>query len=137
MKTNALSESSMKSDQNIESDPFEPTKSVKHSDNKFNAIDSDFDRIIRSSQKNLISQSANFENSKEYSEWFNFAPVGCLILDDKHFIRHVNMTFANMIGAAKKSFYNRRLTCCICDESVMEYIQHLQLVSKTMTDQSC
>jgi PAS domain S-box-containing protein len=67
--------------------------------------------------KKLLQSQLQLEQSRRnYSDLFDFAPIGYFVLDDKGIIVDVNSTAIVMLESEKEDLLGKPLADCVCDE---------------------
>ncbi|MEN6383731.1 MAG: response regulator, partial [Phycisphaerales bacterium] len=67
-------------------------------------------------RKLLQSQQQLEQSRRNYSDLFDFAPIGYFVLDEKGLIVDVNSTAIVMLEAKKEDLLGKPLSDCICNE---------------------
>ena len=86
---------------------------------------------LRKTQEELV------ETRDQYSDLYNFAPVGYITLSDKGLILQANLTFAEMLGFPKAGLINQPLSAYIVEEDQDIYFLHRRKVLETRKKQCC
>ena len=77
------------------------------------------------------------ESKEKYLDFYDFAPVGYLALDETGMISDLNLTAAGLLGIEKKSLIDKPFTLFIQAESQDTFYLHRQEVLKSSTKQTC
>ena len=85
----------------------------------------------------LRSQQELTEFKINYTQLFDFTPVGYVSLDVKGVILNANLTLATMLSTERTALINRPLSDHICSEDQDIYHLHLQTLFESKTRQIC
>jgi PAS domain S-box-containing protein len=73
----------------------------------------------------------------QYTDLYDFAPVGYLTLNEPGLILRANLTAARLLGVARKDLVRQRLTRFILREDLSIFNQHHQQLLATRAPQNC
>lgn len=63
---------------------------------------------LKKQEKELVHEKNQIEQSRDsYADFYDFAPMGCIILDEKGKIKNINLSAAEFIGTKRKSALNK------------------------------
>ncbi len=77
------------------------------------------------------------ESRNQYSDLFDFAPVGYFVLDTKGCISQVNLTGASMVGIERSFILQKPFSLFICKEDKDKFYLNRHEVFKTATYRQC
>jgi len=83
------------------------------------------------------SQAETAESQYNYSDLYDFAPVGYFTLDRKGQIIEANVTGASLLGAAKRSLTKQPFQRFIAPDHLSMFQSHLQKAQETQSKQNC
>jgi PAS domain S-box-containing protein len=86
---------------------------------------------LRNTQEKLI------ESRDQYTELYDFAPVGYFTLDDKARIRQVNLTGADILGLQRSKLINTKFSRFISPEFQDDFYFHCKRIFESATNQTC
>lgn len=77
------------------------------------------------------------ESSEHFTQLFDHAPIGYIILNNEHAIIDINITGAELLGAEKENILGRKITYFLPPEEYPIWQSQADLLSKSSTKQSC
>ncbi|MET3113500.1 PAS domain S-box-containing protein [Pedobacter sp. CG_S7] len=118
-------------------DPHQPGNNTKE---KTPAVLDEFD-VISLTRKKLNSQlkksyQSLIEKHETFISLYNFAPVGCLILDYAGVIIDINQRGADLLKMPKDSIIDKRFHSFIPKDNLGDFYDFLQQIKKSATRQS-
>lgn len=101
--------------------------------------------ILRMNQRELERQNTELRKTKgrledshsEYSELYDFAPIGYCTLDHDFRIVQINLTGVSMLGGDRERLTNKSFLNFVCPQSRDTFSQHHLLVLQTDEKQTC
>jgi len=88
--------------------------------------------------KNLLRMQTALEESRDqYIDFYDYAPVGYLTLDDQGVISEINLTGATLLGAERNKMIRQRLAHFVAPEDHDRLHRHFQAVLKHDEKQTC
>ncbi|MGC2048290.1 MAG: diguanylate cyclase [Gallionella sp.] len=85
----------------------------------------------------LLIQTALQESRDQYIDFYDYAPVGYLTLDDKGVISEINLTGATLLGVERDKVLKQKLAHFVAPEDHNRLSRHFQGVLKHDEKQTC
>ncbi|MCU7805957.1 MAG: PAS domain-containing protein [Candidatus Thiodiazotropha sp. (ex Lucinoma borealis)] len=85
----------------------------------------------------LCTQDILVEMRDQYTELYDFAPVGYVTISAQGLIVQSNLTFAEMLGLPRSQLLNQRLSLFVNEEDQDNYYRYLRIIIETHQAQSC
>ena len=86
---------------------------------------------LRRAQEELI------EARDQYSDFYDFAPVGYVSINEQGLILQANLALAEMLGVARAGLIKRRFSVFVVDDDQNIYYQHHRQLVETKEQQTC
>jgi len=84
-----------------------------------------------------LIQTALAESRDQYIDFYDYAPVGYLTLDDQGMISEINLTGADLLGMERSKLLQQRLAHFVAPEDHDRLHRHFQAVLKHDEKQTC
>ncbi|MCU7803834.1 MAG: EAL domain-containing protein [Candidatus Thiodiazotropha sp. (ex Lucinoma borealis)] len=85
----------------------------------------------------LCTQDILVEMRDQYTELYDFAPIGYVTISAKGLIVQSNLTFAEMLGLPRAQLLNQRLSLFVNEEDQDNYYRYLRLIIEAHQAQGC